>query len=147
MLFPETGTHVPVTVAIRQTGPRHIWRREFRFPSGRRRWFTSRMEYDERLSRVIEGVGPGGMLAIAWEMRFEAPLMLHLDAAGWVLRLGGLRLRLPAWLLGNGRAVETADLQKPGTIHIDFTVSHPLLGDVFGYVGTFDVRRTKRPAR
>jgi hypothetical protein len=148
MLFPETGIDVPVTVDIRQAGSRvqHIWRREFRFPGGCRRRFTSRMEYDARLGRLIEGVGPGGVLAIAWEMRFEAPATLHLDAAGWVVRLGRMRLRLPAWILGSGRAMETADLAKLGTIHIDFTVSHPFLGDVFGYVGTFTVNRVAPPA-
>jgi len=99
------------------------------------------MIYDERLRRVLEGIGPGGALAIAWEMRFEPPSTLHLDAAGWVLRLGPLRLRLPAWLLGRGRAVETADASVPGTIRIELAVAHPFLGDVFGYVGTFTVTR------
>jgi hypothetical protein len=142
LLFPETGVDVPVTVDIRQVGsqPCHVWRRNFHFPR-RQRWFTSRMIYDERLRRVLEGIGPGGALAIAWEMRFEPPSTLHLDAAGWVLRLGPLRLRLPAWLLGRGRAVETADASVPGTIRIELAVAHPFLGDVFGYVGTFTVTR------
>ena len=145
LLFPETGVDVPVTVDIRQVGSRpcHVWRRNFRFPRRQRR-FTSRMVYDERLGRVLEGIGPGGALAIAWEMRFEPPSTLHLDATGWVLRLGLLRLRLPAWLLGSGRAIETADVSVPGVIRIDFAVSHPLLGDVFGYAGTFKVRREAR---
>jgi hypothetical protein len=99
------------------------------------------MTYDERLARILEGIGPGGALAIAWETRFEPPSTLHLDAAGWVLRLGLLRLRLPAWLLGSGRAFEKADVSVPGVIRIDFTVSHPFLGDVFGYAGTFTVTR------
>jgi hypothetical protein len=147
LLFPETGSDVPVTVDIRALkGPalRHLWRRDFRFPSGRRRRFASRIEYDQRLRRVIEAIGPGRALAIAWDMRFEPPSTLHLDAAGWVLRLGPLHLRLPAWLLGSGRAVETAP--APGMIRIDFTVSHPLLGDIFGYVGTFTVKRGPRVA-
>jgi len=141
LLFPETGAGVPVTVEIGATGspPIHRWRRSFRFPNRTRR-FTSRMEYDERLARVVEAIGPGGALAIAWEMRFEPPSTLHFDAAGWVLRIGPWRLRLPQWLLGSGRAVETADLSRPGAIRIDFAVSHPLLGDVFGYSGLFQVR-------
>lgn len=141
LLFLETGSAVPVTVDIRSVGSRtaqHLWRRDFRFPNRRRR-FTSRLEYDERLGHVIEAIGPGKALAIAWDMRFEPPSTMYLDAAGWVLRLGAMRLRLPEWLLGDGRAVETAP--AAGTIRIDFTVSHPLLGDVFGYVGTFQVRR------
>ena len=144
MLFPETGSDVPVTVeihGIESPTLRHVWRRDFYFPSGRRRRFTSRMERDERIGRVIEVIGPGGTIAIAWEMRFEPPSILRLDAAGWVFRLGPWRLRLPAWLLGSGWAVETANLSRPGIIRIDFTVSHPLLGDVFGYAGEFMVQR------
>jgi hypothetical protein len=140
MLFPETGENIPVSVYIRHLSARHIWRRVFRFPNGRTRTFTSRMEYDKRFRQVIEVVGPGGIVAIAWEMRFEPPATLRLDAAGWVLRLGPLRMRLPDWLLGSGRAIEVADLEAPGVIRIDFTVSHPLLGDVFGYAGEFTVR-------
>jgi hypothetical protein len=143
LLFPETGSNVPVTVDIQSTrsgDPVHLWRRDFEFPERRRR-FTSRMEYDRRLRRVVEAVGRGGALAIAWDTKFEPPSTLHLDAAGWVLRLGSLRLRLPEWLLGSGQAIETADLAVPGMIRIDFSVSHPLLGDVFGYAGIFTVRR------
>jgi len=146
MLFPETGSDIPVTVDIRaakKSARRHVWRREFRFPSGRRRRFTSRMEYDKRLRRVIEVIGLGGTLAVDWEMRFEMPSTLHLDGAGWVIRVGPWRLRIPSWLLGSGRAIETADLSRPGIIRIDFTVSHPLLGDVFGYGGEFLVRRKR----
>ena len=144
MLFPETGSDVPVTVqihAIESPTLRHVWRRDFHFASGRRRRFTSRIAYDECLGRVIEVIGPGRTMAIAWEMRFEPPSILRLDAAGWVLRLGPWRLRLPTWLLGSGRAIETANLARAGIIRIDFTVSHPLLGDVFGYVGEFLVQR------
>lgn len=145
LLFPETGTEVPVTVDIRQVGSRpcHVWRRSFRFAHRQRR-FTSRMVYDERLGRVLEGIGPGGALAIAWKMRFEPPSTLRLDAAGWLLRLGPARLRLPDWLLGSGRAIETANTSVPGMIRIDFAISHPFLGDVFGYVGTFSVTRLAR---
>jgi uncharacterized protein DUF4166 len=148
LLFPETGSGVPVTVDIRAVeGPalRHLWRRDFRFSGARRRRFRSRIEYDERLGHVIEAVGPGLALAIAWDVRFEAPSTLHLDCAGWVLRLGPLRIRLPEWLLGSGRDIETAP--SPNTIRIDFTVSHPLLGDVFGYVGTFTIRREPPAAK
>jgi hypothetical protein len=144
LLFPDTGSDVPVTVDIRAVGAppvRHLWQRDFRFPGGRRRRFTSRIDYDERLGRVIEAVGPGKALAIAWQIRFEPPATLRLDCAGWVLRLGRWRARLPEWLLGAGWGVETADLSAPGRIRIDFAVSHPLLGDVFGYSGIFSVRR------
>jgi len=141
LLFPETGSDVPVTVDIRAVKAGHVWRRDFRFSGGRRRRFTSRIEYDERLGRVIEAVGPRRALAIAWDIRFEPPSKLRLDCAGWVLRLGSLRIRLPEWLLGSGWGVETADSSAAGRIRIDFATSHPLLGDVFGYTGSFMVHR------
>ena len=140
-LFPETGRDVPVMLVIesQRSGGRHVWHREFRFP--RRRRFTSRIEYDERLGCVVEMMSPAGAMAIAWEIDFEPPYRLELTCAGWVLRLGPWRLRLPDWVLGSGRATETADPAQPGTIHIDFAVTHPLLGNVFGYEGTFRVQR------
>ena len=62
LLFPDTGLDIPVTVQIRAVGSRavhHLWQRDFRFATGRRRRFTSRIEYDERLGNVIEAVGRG----------------------------------------------------------------------------------------
>jgi len=147
-LFPETGSDVPVILKIQaqMSGERHLWRREFYF-AGRRRRFTSRMEYDERLGCVVELIGPGGALALAWHIRFEPPNRLALGASGWFLRIGPWRLRLPEWILGSGQATETADPAKPGVIRIDFVVTHPFLGDVFGYAGTFQVRREAPPQR
>jgi Domain of unknown function (DUF4166) len=141
-LFPETGSDVPVILKIQpnKSGKRHLWRREFHF-SRRRRRFTSRMEYDERLGCVVELIGLGGALALAWHIHFESPNRLLLKGSGWFLRIGPWRLRLPEWMLGTGQATETADQAKPGAIRIDFVVSHPFLGDVFGYAGTFQVRR------
>jgi Domain of unknown function (DUF4166) len=147
LLFLETGSDVPVTVDIRAVGAppiRHLWRRDFRFPGEQRRRFTSRIEYDERLGRVIEAVGPGRALAIAWDIRFEPPATLRLNCAGRVLRLGRWRIRLPEWLPGSGWGVETADPSPPGRIRIDFAVPHPILGDVFGYAGSFMVLRKDR---
>jgi hypothetical protein len=140
-LFPETGRGVPVRLVIQaeRSGRRHVWRREFRFP--RRRRFTSWIEYDERLGCVVEMAGPAGALAIAWGIDFQPPDRLELTCTGWVLRLGRWRVRLPDWMLGSGHATETAAAAQPNTIHIDFAVTHPLLGDVFGYEGTFRVRR------
>ena len=144
MLFPETGRDVPTLVEITSGNwrgePLQTWRRTFRFPNEHRR-FTSRMAYDERIGRIVELVGPGAVLGVVWEIRFEAPRTLRLGADEWVLRLGPRRLRLPAWLMGTGRAVETADDSADDVIHIDLTLAHPLLGDVFGYEGTFRVRR------
>src|SRR5574341_979702 len=73
MLFPETGWDVPVRVDISSSTRNgevvHTWRRRFAFSRERR--FTSRMVYDRRLGRSVELVGPGGVLGVVWEMRFE----------------------------------------------------------------------------
>ena len=143
ILFPETGHDVPVRVDIssgmRGREPTHIWRRRFEFPN-RRRHFTSRMVYDSGLGRIVETVGPGGLLGVAWKMEFDPPGTLRLSADRWVLRLGRWRVSLPSWVLGTGRAVQQADSTSEDAFSIDLTISHPLLGDVFGYEGTFRLR-------
>jgi len=143
MLFPETGRDVPVRVVISRSTRKgeavHTWRRRFAFPRERR--FTSRMVYDRHLGRIVELVGPGELLGVAWEMRFEPPGALELSADRWVLRLGRWALSLPSWILGTGYAIQQADTLSDDGFSIDLTISHPLLGDVFGYEGTFCLRR------
>lgn len=50
-------------------------------------------------------------------------------------------MSLPPLTYPTVRAVETAVGTGEQILDVDLTVSHDWLGDVFGYYGTFDVRR------
>src|SRR5436309_2673627 len=45
------------------------------------------------------------------------------------------------WVIGTVRFVQRADNLDIKRVEIELVISHPLLGDVFGYDGTFWVRR------
>lgn len=147
MLFPETGIRVPAAMVIaggkhRDGRPYQTWQRTFRFPKPRR--FNATMEYDERAGQLIELLGPANALRLEWGTRFAPPLTIEIWTKRAALRAGRLRLPLPRWLTGTVRVVERADAHLGDTIHVDLTISHTLFGQVFGYTGTFQLRRRAR---
>ncbi len=144
LLFPETGTQIPATMTV--TGQRttngqdyQTWDRTFVFPPLRR--FNAVMVYDPLQSCVVERLGPGHLLQMAWSIRFVAPASIEIVTSNCTLRLGRWRLRLPHFLYPSVRAVETALLDQPDTIHIDLMMTHAWLGPIFGYDGRFRLRR------
>ncbi|MBV9257814.1 MAG: DUF4166 domain-containing protein [Ktedonobacteraceae bacterium] len=52
-----------------------------------------------------------------------------------------LRIALPRWACAEVQVSETALLDRNGTIAVDLAVRHPLLGEIFGYCGRFQMRR------
>ncbi len=143
-LFAETGEDVPATMTIaagrdRDGGPYQTWRRTFSFRTPRR--FNATLSYDRRLGAVVEWLGAAKRVAVVWELRFPTPLTLEIVTAGWALRLGRRLVRLPRPLGVAVRAAERDDAGRDDLIHIDLTVAHPLLGPLFGYAGTFQLRR------
>jgi hypothetical protein len=58
--------------------------------------------------------------------------------AGYLWRIGPLHLRFPDWLLlGSGTIIErTIDSEL---IELDFTLTHPLFGLSYSYVGRFHI--------
>ncbi len=144
MLFPDTGRGTPATMVISGGSypggrPYQTWRRTFRFAKARR--FNAIMLYDDRSQQVMELLGPANALQLAWGLRFAPPLTIEIWTGSAALRLWRWRLPLPQWLSGTVRVVETADPDRDDTIHVDLTISHPLLGRIFGYEGTFRLRR------
>src|SRR5215510_14995787 len=127
LLFPETGAHIPATMTV--AGQRtadgqeyQSWDRTFAFPPLRR--FNAIMVYDPVQSCVVERLGPGHLLQMAWTIRFLAPASIEIVTSNCTLRLGQWRLRLPDFLYPAVRAVETAVLDQPDTIHIDLLMRH-----------------------
>lgn len=143
-LFPETGRNVPATMTVRsyrdrRCQPWQSWQRTFTFVQ-RRRHFDARMTVDLVHGRAVEHTGPGGLLEVPWRIDLRED-RLQIDALSVALRLGSLRLRLPDVCCVRVRAIETADPAHPNQIQIDLSLTHPWLGPVFGYDGTFRVER------
>jgi len=92
----------------------------------------------------MELLGPGNALQLAWGLRFAPPLTIEIWTGAAALRLWRWRIPLPRWLSGTVRVVETADPDRDDTIHVDLMISHALLGRIFGYEGTFRLRRQPR---
>ena len=144
LLFPETGTHIPATMNV--TGRRaanghdyQTWDRTFVFPPLRR--FNAIMVYDPTQDCVVERLGPGHLLQMAWTIRFLAPASIEIMTTSCTVRVGRQRFHLPDFLYPSVRAVQTALLDRPDTIHIDLVMTHAWLGPIFGYNGKFSLRR------
>lgn len=147
VLFPDVGRDVPAAMVISgsrdaQHYPCHAWKRTFAFPTPRR--FNAIMTVNPAAGCVVEQMGPGGMLEMAWEVAFQPPDQMHIQTRGCALRLGRWRLPLLSWMYPEVRAIERAVPEGSAQIHIDLTVSHPWLGAIFGYHGTFTLRREEK---
>ncbi len=136
ILFPETGRDVPVSLTIEPDGRGgDVWRRTFAFARERR--FNATMAFEG--SSVIERLGPRGMLEVPWHLRVRSANAIQITTGETCLRIGGLRLHFPRWLRFTVGATQRA--RPHGRMDLDLVVTHPRLGRIFGYSGTFAVRR------
>ncbi|HVS07356.1 MAG TPA: DUF4166 domain-containing protein [Candidatus Dormibacteraeota bacterium] len=136
ILFPETGRDVPVSLTIEPDGHGgDVWRRTFAFARERR--FNATMAYEG--SSVIERLGPRGILQVPWHLRVQSRDAIQITTGETCLRIGGLRLRFPRWLRFQVGALQHA--RPNGRMELDLVVTHPRLGRIFGYSGTFTVQR------
>ncbi len=150
VLFAATGEDVPATLrvsAVRDADGvvRHVWRRTMAFSRPRR--FDAVLEYDVTRRRVVERVGIAGFLEVVWNIQLASPRAIAIRTEGMALRVGRWTLPLPRLLCVEVRATEEADPDRDDTVRLDLWMTHPLLGPVFGYRGTFATRRVAhRPA-
>jgi hypothetical protein len=140
ILFPETGVDVPASMIIsggrdEQQLPYHRWDRTFSFTKPR--YFNAIMAFSPHARCVVERLGPRGSIEVRWHIHFRPPLTIEIISSDCYFKAGNRRIPLPAY--PTVRAVETA--LDETLIHVDLTVSHPWLGDVFGYEGVFHLRR------
>lgn len=153
ILVPYNAEDVPTTLVIRSgrhpaDGPYQVWDRTFRFA----RPFRSRTTtiYDPALGKVVDLVGPGNVLYMAWEARFHPPDRFTLDTDSCALRIGRRKLWMPRrlwkFLLGTVAFAQVADPEEADLVRIDLLITHPLFGRVFGYEGSFRVIRAEEGA-
>ena len=148
--FAERGTDVPFTVRNVPTPDGALTaRRAFQFAGATREMRdTMRVVGD----RIVDSIGPRGR----FEVEFELDAVeggLTMESRRIAVRLGRLRLSVPpivkirlwerVWSEGSRRFVSSlrSSLNDRGaaahTQHVDVRITVPLLGEVYGYRGTF----------
>jgi len=152
MLISEPGRDIPTTLTVHPGydaagRPYHIWARTLHFR--KRRYFNTTIIYAMDLDQVVDLVGPNNLLYMVWRARFHPPDTFTLHTAACAVRVGSYRLWFPHWLwrwaLGVVRFRQRVDAQHEDTVHIGIVIWHPLIGDFFGYTGTFRVERSTAP--
>jgi len=138
IFFPETGEKIPTQLHIiggrdSLNKPFHKWNRTFRFK--RDRYFNAVMTYDDGMGAVIEKMGLFGIIQIFWKMEFLAPNRLTISSMKCCMDFGIIRMFLPIFLYPSVMVKETAVANNE--IYLELVASHPWLGDIFGYSGTF----------
>lgn len=144
MLFPEEGADIPARLALtcvrRGNHVVQVWDRAFTFPRVTRRFYAE-VTRDRRSGAVVERFAFRGCLELRWTVTFEPPDTLRITGDRWRFRLGGLGVPMPALFCGAVHAVQRASQSADPSIDMTLVCRHPLLGDVFGYEGSFTVRR------
>ncbi len=150
ILFPEQGSNIEASMIVEglhdgRGGGAQTWCRTFWFR--RPRSFDATMAFDFRRARVVERMGPGGVLEVAWNVTFEPPATIRIGTSGIRLGVGRYHIALPRWATVEVQVSETALLDRSDTIAVDLAVRQPWLGEIFGYTGHFQVRREAKEDR
>jgi len=134
-IVPYRGKNVPVDVhhESSESNSNIHWRRVFKFERGDF-CFTTVMEPTKE-NEVIEFVRFG--LGIRLQVSVENDALFFKDT-GYVWRVLGRGFSFPGgWIMGNVFVVERPLDERWFSMSMKLT--HPLLGDLFGYKGKFEV--------
>ena len=137
ILFAETGKDVGFSLRHRVVqedgGPTMVWSRQFHFPKVTR-CFDAVMRYDEERACIVDWLGgKGGM-----EVELHARLIergIEIESGKQWLRIGRANLPIPSWIAGRATIREWMDEDEQQRICV--VVNNPILGDFFGYEGSF----------
>jgi hypothetical protein len=136
-LIDRGGRQVPTVVEKTVVGERQYWRRTITFPDGKVVYFNS-FWVAAGGNQMIEFVNP--LLGLQMAVHVEDG-KLHYRGVRFVVKLGGLLLPIPEWLvLGHTSIVEEAVDETH--FAMDFRLTHPLFGQLFRYAGRFEATTT-----
>lgn len=145
ILVPKTGKNIATRLVVipgylPSGAPYHEWNRTMLFEPPIH--FNTRVVYDERWDNLADQVGTGRFLHMVWKGTFIPPRAFTLETVTNAVRIGGQIFYLPRWLwsplLGRVRFIQQAHVEDDNIIDVDLRIIHPLFGEVFGYVGTFE---------
>lgn len=135
-LVNRAGRQVSTVVVKEVIGDRQHWRRTLTYADGRSIRFNS-FWIAAGDAHVIEFVNP--VLGLQMAPRVEAG-RLHYRGVRFVARMGRFMLPIPEWLV-LGRTTIIEEAVDEDHFVMDFRLTHPLLGEVFRYSGTFRIAR------
>jgi hypothetical protein len=146
VLFPEIGKNVPTILSIRgerttQGDPIQTWERIFHFSKSLRRRYQSTMVYDNKTGNIMELQGPGNAFVETAELRFTPPQTIEFITVKSHLQIGRWQLPLPSRFWITAHVIQQADSLREDTSSVQLTITHNLLGPIFGYEGIFRTRR------
>jgi hypothetical protein len=148
ILVPHNAANIPTTLVVTpgrndDYGIYHIWDRTLAFDNPIS--FRTTIIYEPLLHKVVDLVGPKDSIYMVWDAKYHPPDKFTLDTLACAFRIGKWKLRLPRWLwkllFGTVTFSQTVDTQRDDTVHINLLITHPLLGRIFGYEGSFQVVR------
>ena len=150
-LLSEQGQDIPATLVmhtLRDKGGRPVqyWQRTFQF--SRERYFNTVLKYWPEIDDVVEYGGPGKLIPTVWNAEYHAPDTLEFHSELAPVRIAGSAFWLPKllrrWMFGIIHFKQTVEDLDSNLTQIEMVMNHPLLGDVFGYNGTFEVSQRPR---
>ncbi len=131
-LINRRGKDIPTTVEKHMQGDIQFWKRTISFPENKTTYFNSFWIYD-RKNELIEFINPFIGLRMIVRMQNDK---LYYEGRHFVVKIGKLFLPIPEWLvLGHTTIIETAI--SDSEFEMDFTLKHPLFGNIFRYSGKF----------
>jgi small multidrug resistance pump len=135
IFFPDVGHDVGASMVVSPTKHGVTWRRTFAF--ARRRRFDATMSYRAGIG-VVEQVGPWGLIQVPWCVSVIASDTIEITTGRVWLQAAGWKLMIPEVLQVAVKAVERV---MGDAIEVELVLTHRYLGPIFGYDGTFNVRR------
>lgn len=139
-LITRRGKQVTTVVQKRMVGEVQYWERTMTYPDGEVAHFDTTWRAAGG-NNVFEFVNP--YLGLQMAVKVEDG-KIHYEGVRFVVKLGELLITIPEWLvLGHTSIVEEAIDETH--FAMDFRLTHPLLGQVFRYAGTFEVLRGAVP--
>lgn len=124
-------------------GPVQVWERTFAFPRPVR--FRTTTLYDPAVGKLVDLVGPGDVLYMAWETRFPAPGRFDVETGATAVRIGRRKVWLPRGLarllFGHMRFTQAAE---GDILRVALVIEHPLFGKIFGYEATLRAVRVAK---
>lgn len=136
LLVPKAGNNIPVTVKFSSERHSNAFKfdRQFNFPDSNPINFQSTMYHQEGCI-VYEVMN----LGITWKMDYlYTENKVQLKHRGFAWRVFGYYIPMPvSWIFGKGYAEELAI--DDHHFKMDFTITHPIFGVVYGYNGEFRI--------